>query len=259
MRIFAFIILTIFSSSLIADVKVGPVSFSSAKKRAEKYIYHDQNRTFYCRCDYVFDDTEDLDGDGDVKETMIKPQSCGYIPRNPLTKKRKPNARVSRIEWEHIVPAAQFGQHRSCWKRNGKDNARKNCTKTDKAFEIAEGDLHNLVPAVGELNADRSDFNFGEIDGKNRAYGQCDFEVSFEADLVEPTDFVKGNIARIYLYMVEKHGAKVTPEKLEMFKLWNKIDPIDRWECERDRRISTIQGNSNHFVSQECINKVSAD
>ncbi|TMS92349.1 deoxyribonuclease I [Pseudoalteromonas sp. S201] len=254
MRLFVLIIISLFSLSLLADVKVGFVSFSSAKKRAEKYIYHDQDKTFYCRCDYVFDDTADFDGDGNIKESMIKPMSCGYTPRNPLTKKGRPNERASRIEWEHIVPAAQFGQHRACWKKNGKDNARTNCAKTDEAFEKAEGDLHNLVPAVGELNADRSNFNFGDIDGERRDYGQCDFEVSFKAELAEPPSNVKGDIARIYLYMIKTHDAQVMPEKLEVFKLWNDIDPVDKWECERDKRILKIQGNSNIFVGQHCSN-----
>ena len=252
MKVFTTVILVLFSFSLFAKPKVGFVGFSSAKKRAEKYIYHDQNKSFYCGCDYVFDDVNDLDGDGDVKETMIKPQSCGYEARNPVTKKGKPNARISRIEWEHIVPAAQFGQHRACWFKNGKMNPRTNCGKTDESFKFAEGDLHNLVPAVGELNGDRSDFRFAEIDGEKRAYGQCDFEVSFEHDLAEPPVIVRGDIARVYLYMIEKHEAKVAPKKLGMFKAWDELDPVNEWECERDRRIAAVQGNNNKFVSKHC-------
>ena len=38
-----------------------------------------------------------------------------------------------------------------------------------------EADLHNLVPAIGEINGDRSNFTFEHIDGEERVYGACDF------------------------------------------------------------------------------------
>lgn len=41
-----------------------PTSFSNAKKKSEKHVYFDHLTTFYCGCDYVFDDTVDRDGDG---------------------------------------------------------------------------------------------------------------------------------------------------------------------------------------------------
>ncbi|MDO6469820.1 endonuclease [Neptunomonas phycophila] len=47
-------------------------------------------------------------------------------------------------------------------------------------------DLHNLVPSVGELNGDRSNFRFGMIPNEPRAYGQCDFEVNFKNRRAEP-------------------------------------------------------------------------
>jgi hypothetical protein len=38
---------------------------------------------------------------------------------------------------------------------------RKNCATNDAVFRQAEGDLNNLVPAVGEVNADRSNLSYG--------------------------------------------------------------------------------------------------
>ena len=41
-----------------------------------------------------------------------------------------------------------------------KDGGRKACSK-DPIFNKMEADMHNLVPAIGELNADRSNFRYG--------------------------------------------------------------------------------------------------
>jgi len=80
---------------------------------------------------------------------MIDRNSCGYVPRNELTKKGKENERVDRIECEHIMPAENFGRHLPCWREGG----RKACSK-DPIFNKMEADMHNLVPAIGELNDD---------------------------------------------------------------------------------------------------------
>ena len=93
-RFLLFVMSALLSAIALADY---PTSFSNAKSKAEKTVYFDKHTTFYCGCDYVFDDTEDRDGDGNKHETMIYPENCGYKPRNPITKKGKPNARVSRI------------------------------------------------------------------------------------------------------------------------------------------------------------------
>ena len=55
-------------------------SFSQSKKIL-KNIYKDNQITFYCGCKY----------DPSNKDNMIDRDSCGYVPRNELTKKGKIN------------------------------------------------------------------------------------------------------------------------------------------------------------------------
>jgi deoxyribonuclease-1 len=240
-----------------------PTSFSNAKTRAEKEVYFDKYQTFYCKCDFVFDDTNDIDHDGDRKETKIDPQGCGYVARNPITSSGKENKRTSRIEWEHIMPANLIGGHLDQWKNyknypackksNGKFLNGRDCAyKLVPEFKRAHDDLNNLTPAVGELNGDRSNFNYANIDGESRAYGRCDFEVDFQSDTAEPADDVKGNIARIYFHMAEEHGAKLSTADRVMMEQWGKLDPVDNWECERNRRIEKAQGLGNSFVKSAC-------
>ena len=65
----------------------------------------------------------------------------------------------------------------------------------------AHNDLHNLFPAVGEVNGDRSNFNWGMVEGNKREYGACPMEVDESIRRAEPPDVVKGNVARVMFYM----------------------------------------------------------
>ncbi len=65
--------------------------------------------------------------------------------------------RASRIEWEHVMPAWEFGHQRQCWQNGG----RKNCSK-DADYRSIESDLHNLQPALGEVNGDRGNFAYSQ-------------------------------------------------------------------------------------------------
>lgn len=261
-RFLLFILPVLITTSVFADY---PTSFSNAKSKAEKAVYFDKHTTFYCGCDYVFDDIEDKDSDGNTHETMVYPENCGYKPRNPITKKGKENSRVSRIEWEHIVPAHVIGGHLDEWKNkrnypqceksNGKFISGRDCAyKLNPAFKKGHDDMNNLTPAVGELNGDRSNFSFAVIQGEERAYGQCDFEVDFDKDVAEPPDSVKGNIARTYFHMIKTHGAQILADELTMYLFWDKLDPVDEWECLRNKRIEQSQGLGNSFVEEACQN-----
>ncbi len=210
-------------------------NFSKAKKLA-KSIYTGNETSFYCGCDYR---TE-------AKKLVPDWNSCGYVPRNKFTKSGKINSRSIRIEWEHVMPAWLFGKDMNCWKTGGRKACKKN-----KDFEKMESDLHNLVPAVGEVNGDRSNFTFGNISGENRVYGKCDFEIDFKKRIVEPKETIRGDIARIYFYMSKTYKVPLAVELKQMLELWSASDPVDTWERKRDAKIQAIQGNSNTFLTLE--------
>ena len=141
------------------------------------------------------------------------------------------------------MPAWFFGNQMECWKAGGRKACKKN-----KLFAKMEADLHNLVPAIGEINGDRSNFTFEHIDGEERVYGACDFEIDFKVGVVEPRQSIQGDIARIYFYMSETYNVPLTQKLQKMLKTWSKLDPIDQKEFERNSKIFRIQGNSNPFV-----------
>lgn len=206
-----------------------PPSFSSAKRIAEQQIYHDQTESFYCGCTLDFESGLDL-------------ESCGYEIR------KQPN-RASRIEWEHMMPAYDFGRQRQCWQDGGRDNCRRN----DAVFRMAEADLHNLVPAIGEVNGDRSNMRFGMVNTPVHEYGACDVSVSFEERTFQPPSHRRGDIARTYWYMRDTYGIEISRQQQQLFTAWANLDPVDEWELERNRRISAAQGNANPYVGGKSV------
>lgn len=178
---------------------------------------------------------------------MIQRDSCGYQPRNERTNKGKVNQRARRIEWEHVMPAENFGRQFSCWydgdskcvKKNGKTyKGRKCCNKVSKKYRIMQADMMNLVPAVGELNADRSNFRYGADEPKVGQYGSVPFQVDFKRKRAYIQASKRGDVARIYLYMAKRYGIKLSKQERKMMEAWSKADPLDKWEKEKAQRIS---------------------
>ena len=204
-------------------------SFSKSKKIL-KNLYKSNPETFYCGCA--------------IDYSKVKPSpdllSCGYVPR-------KQKKRAKRLEWEHVVPVSLIASRLSCWENGG----RKSCKK-DKRFKIMESDLHNLVPSIGELNGDRSNRRFGLVDNELRVYGNCDFEINYETDLVEPRPTIRGDIARIWLYIHQVYELDLKESELLLFQNWDELDPVSDWECFKDKNIYLIQGRHNNFVYEHC-------
>nr|VXZ92262.1 Endonuclease-1 precursor [Klebsiella pneumoniae] len=49
-----------------------------------------------------------------------------------------------------------------------------------------ESDMHNLQPAVGEVNGDRGNFMYSQWNGGEGQYGQCTMKVDFKDKIAEP-------------------------------------------------------------------------
>ena len=220
--------------SLQAVAAEHPKSFNQAKTMAKKnYQNALPMKSFYCGCDIT------------VAGSLWQPElsKCGY-------KIRKQHERANRIEWEHVVPAWEFGHQLQCWQKGG----RKNCGKTSTEFNKMEADLHNLVPAIGEVNGDRSNFRFSDWNGTPKQYGQCEMIVDFKGRKTQPPKRARGPIARTYLYMQKQYGLQISASQLKLFNGWDRMYPVDNIECRRDNVIAKTQGNHNEFVATQCQN-----
>lgn len=58
------------------------------------------------------------------------------------------------------------------------------------------------------------------------------------------------HVARVWLYMADKHGVVISDDERAMFESWSAADPVSDWERLRDDRIYAIQGNRNPYVSR---------
>ena len=212
-------------------------SFSKSKKTLLKKVYFDNQVTFYCDNPYTIDR---ING---KEKTLIVQNDKYYTPRKPFTKSGKVNTRAQRVEWEHVMPAHNFGKHLSCWQEGG----RKACKK-DKTFNEMEADMHNLVPAIGEVNGDRSNYRYGADIPKTGQYGQCKFQVDFKNKRAYPKEDIRGDIARIYFYMSDRYNVNLSKAERKMMEVWNKQDPVSNWEIIKNQRVKKLQGNSNPYV-----------
>lgn len=207
-----------------------PSTFREAK-RLMVGIYAQHPASFYCGCP--------LTNIG--KKLMPDLHRCGY------TSRKSKDRRYQRIEWEHVMPASWLGNQRQCWQNGG----RKNCRARDIEFNKMEAEMVNLVPAIGEINRDRSNYRFGHVAGEKRQYGMCDFEVDNSNRVAEPKEHIRGDIARIMFFMRDKYNIRLSRPQAALYEAWNKQDPIDEWERRRDKKILAIQGHSNHYITKQ--------
>jgi len=213
----------------------GPLTFDEAKIIAKRDVFFDQaggdQGELYCGCKWKW-----------VGKTggRVDHSSCGY-------EVRKQENRAVRTEWEHIVPAWTFGHQRQCWQSGG----RKNCVATDPVFRAMEADLFNLYPAVGEVNGDRANYNYGIVSGASAQYGQCDTRIDFGTRTAEPRNEVKGLVARTSFYMFDRYNLNMSRQQQRLLMAWNNQYPATAWERERNERIARLVGYSNPFVTGE--------
>ncbi|XKF02662.1 endonuclease [Pseudoalteromonas mariniglutinosa] len=182
-------------------------SFYSAKKHLIKTLPA-HSKSLYCGCD--------IKRQG--KKLIPDASQCGYVPRNAVTRSGKANARATRIEWEHIVSAWEFGHQLQCWQHGG----RKNCRKVSKKFQQMEADINNLAPAIGEINGDRSNYRFGFVATEANQYGRCQVKVDFKRRVIEPPVYARKRIADAYFYMQKTYGLKISDKQKKLFQAWQK-------------------------------------
>lgn len=214
-------------------------SFSQAKKLLEQKVYFDHRETFYCRA--LFNERKEVS-----------------LPEGFTTEKHA--KRAQKVEWEHVVPAENFGQafiewrqgDESCVKNNGKPFKGRACAeKANREFRFMQADLYNLYPAIGAVNAARSNYRYTMLPEAASSFGSCPMKISGRA--VEPPEYTRGAIARTMLYMQQSYPKyKMSSAQQKLMDAWNAMYPVDRWECLRAQRIERIQGNENVFVKEAC-------
>ena len=151
--------------------------------------------------------------------------------------------------------------------------------KSRASFYQSNGgsDLHHLRPTNSNVNSTRSNYTFGNVKGvlssyKTYAYdGKTVLWYNTSGDgLVEVNDNIKGDVARILLYvwcrwqepnLYENDPDPYSPsgdtggndglkviESLDTLLQWMELDPVDTWEMGRNDQCENVQGNRNVFI-----------
>ena len=215
-------------------------SFSKAKKIMQRSIFvkAEDRKTLYCGASF------------DLKKNVT-------LPKGFTSSKYK--KRQKKWEAEHIVSAHSFGHvfsewrdgHPKCVDRKGRSFKGRNCaSKINRQYRLMQADLHGLYPAIGSVNAMRSNYNFTLLPGEKSDFGAC--EMKIENRKAEPPIRARGVIARAYLYFDETYPFSMSRSQRNLMNAWNKEYPVSAFECRRNAIIKKIQGNDNPILRGKC-------
>lgn len=112
-----------------------------------------------------------------------------------------------------------------------------------------EADLFNLYPSVGEVNGDRSNYQYGMVTGVAPQYGACTTRVDFKERAAEPRDEVKGLVARATFYMYDRYGLSMSRQQQQLLMAWDRQYPVAAWETEWNNRTAKVMGHPNPFIT----------
>ena len=155
-------------------------SFNKAKKTLEWQVY-DHRITLYCGA--AFDEKKDVA----LPEGFTAP---------------KHEKRAGKIEWEHVVPAENFGRAFPEWregdaqcvdKRGKAFRGRKCAERVNREYRLMQSDMYNLYPAIGAVNALRQNYNFQMLPGEEPDFGSCGMKIADRR--AEPPIRARGQIA----------------------------------------------------------------
>ena len=70
----------------------------------------------------------------------------------------------------------------------------------------------------------------------------------------EPPVRARGQIARTYKYTADAYAPRdrMGRQQAQLMDAWDKMYPVDAWECTRAKRIESLHGNGNPFVKEPC-------
>lgn len=159
---------------------------------------------------------------------------------------------------------------------------------TYKDIKPMFSDIVHVIPAEGIVNNKRNNNPYGTNNGEFYTseegfskMGACTFSEDYKGRCFEPNDMYKGDLARIYFYMVTAYEKRqptwsstrdsvgdhcgtwtgamfnltdesvyqpFAPWALDMLMQWSKQDPVSQKEIDRNEAAYRLQGNRNPFV-----------
>ncbi|MFH0265559.1 endonuclease [Vibrio rumoiensis] len=233
--------LVLFPSGASASQNTQIDSFSKAKRLLMQNVYNstEMRKTVYCNA--AFDDKKQVTLPVGFNDALY-------------------TSRAKRVEFEHIVPAENFGRAFKEWRdgapvcvsSKGKPfKGRKCAEKANHDYRLMQADGYNLFAAIGSVNAYRSNYNFQMMSGTKSDFGSCDFHV--EDRKAQPPQQARGLIARTYLYFDATYSQfRLSKQQKQLFVAWDKQYPVSRFECQKAKIVESYQHNVNPILAERC-------
>ncbi|OGS60233.1 MAG: hypothetical protein A3J79_10010 [Elusimicrobia bacterium RIFOXYB2_FULL_62_6] len=121
-------------------------------------------------------------------------------------------------------------------------------------------DIHQLASTFETPNGRRGSYKFAMV---SKASYSTSSGSKLGSNGFEPTDAVKGNVARAMLYFVTRYYNKSIRQGMNygdfwtsnvpMFLEWNRQDPPDAAEKRRNDLVEGFQGNRNPFIDDPSL------
>ena len=189
-------------------------------------------KSTYNDCHYLAHQTDCVGGDG----TTVSYIYSGFAGSQSLWAGSSTGSGWNR---EHVWPKSLGGQ--------------------DDKDRTGGADLHHIRPVDGTINSTRNNRKYGYVENGSVAeggeYTNGVTGGTYNTDYFEPYDNVKGDVARICLYVYARWGSDWGASNItsvfysvDVLLEWCELDPVDTWEMGRNEVIQRIQGNRNVFI-----------
>lgn len=131
-------------------------------------------------------------------------------------------------------------------------------------------DIHHLRPASTAYNSTRGNTPYGVVATHNSSTQLGDTDCYYTSSVFEPADYIKGDVARILMYMYTHYSNEVSGTATKSGALsitnivntsagtsqaawdllmdWNELDPVDYSEMIRNNQACVYTGNFNPFI-----------
>ncbi len=191
-----------------------------------------------------------------MKETHKKNSTyddCKYMADK--TDSQKENGKITLIYTSKQVTHKDF-QNGNGWNRE--HVWPKSLGGFDKSG--AGADLHHIRPSDNQVNSTRGNKLYGNVSGGSAAIGgDLVGKIAgghYSGNYFEPLDNVKGDVARICLYVYVRYGGELSKcskitnvfQSVDVLLEWMELDPVDTWEMGRNEVVAKYQGNRNVFI-----------